>query len=386
MKEILLILLLILFVLMAIWLSSHRLSIKTGGGDRLDIVDKLTQEFSRYCLVKDIFEDLLPPEASNKEKYELGAILERFLITLAQGSHDVDPVLKEIYMGDPLMRKMREELNNKRIKIPWATLERMTKKINGWLKEMPKHRVVYNIGDDGTYECKSSECRHKFTYKLPSDRRKALLEVAKREENVDLLILVMLLRYESLLPQGQQWSSPGEFNDKLFKLGVDLEAFSSPKNSGLLMAWWRAGGKPPKFCSLFPDTDSYFGSIGNFYSDEVQSKIAKGAFGGVVVNPPFVENIMKSALEKIQEAIDSNTVFVVVLPSWKDSDAYRIAKENSLVKVELIPKSYYFVSHGDPPKKIVANFGSTVFVISRALEEEDAGKWRGAIIEGFRMK
>lgn len=387
MKEILLVLLLILLVVMALLLSPSKIDIKVGGKqeDRLNIIDKLSREFSRYCLIRDIFEEL-SGDFRGKDKYEIGAILERFMIALAQGAHDTDPVIKEVYMGDPLIRKMQKELANKHIKLPWGTLKGMTERINSWLKDPPCPRVVYNIKDN-IFKCTASDCRHEFTYKLPRDRYDALVGVAGGKENVDLHILVMLLRYESLFPQGQQWSSPGDFNDRLFALGVDLEAFSSPKNSGLLMAWWRAGaGKPPKFCSLFPDTDSYFGSIGNFYSDKVQS--ALGNFKGVVVNPPFVESIMNSALEKIQEAVKAGvrTVFVVVLPSWEDSDAYKVALANSRVVVQLAPKSYYFVSHGDPPKKIVASFRSTIFVIGGALAEDDLSRWRGAIIEGFRMR
>uniref|UniRef100_A0A1I8IX67 PCIF1_WW domain-containing protein n=1 Tax=Macrostomum lignano TaxID=282301 RepID=A0A1I8IX67_9PLAT len=71
----------------------------------------------------------------------------------------------------------------------------------------------------------------------------------------------MLLRYETLGTGSLQWGDPVTVHHALYEhMGVRYEGFASPLNSKLL-------GKPDvAFCSLFPDTDAPFGSLGDFFA------------------------------------------------------------------------------------------------------------------------
>jgi hypothetical protein len=88
------------------------------------------------------------------------------------------------------------------------------------------------------------------------------------------------------------------------RMGVDMEAFASPLNARL-----------PHFCSMFPDTDAPFGSMGNFF----RFRAAQGSFE---VNPPFVEEVMDRARVHAETLVTASALplsFVFILPHWKDA-------------------------------------------------------------------
>ena len=68
----------------------------------------------------------------------------------------------------------------------------------------------------------------------------------------------VLQRYESLsgAAAGYQMALTEDIFDELYKLyGVEHECFASPLNAYF-----------PNYCSLFYDTDKYFGSHGSFFN------------------------------------------------------------------------------------------------------------------------
>ena len=72
-----------------------------------------------------------------------------------------------------------------------------------------------------------------------------------------MLILILLVRYESLISK-IQWTLPTDFYQYLYtneNLKVDL--FSSPLKCPLVYS-----GKDVDYFSLFDDIDMYFGSLG----------------------------------------------------------------------------------------------------------------------------
>jgi hypothetical protein len=77
--------------------------------------------------------------------------------------------------------------------------------------------------------------------------------------------------------------------------GVTIEGFASPFNSQII----RFSDKdlPMQFCSLFPDVDAIFGSIGSFFDNE---------FAGtkVTINPPFILDIMNRTADKCIEDLE----------------------------------------------------------------------------------
>jgi len=76
--------------------------------------------------------------------------------------------------------------------------------------------------------------------------------------------------------------------------GVTFECFSSPLN-----CYFR------QYCSLFPDTDGYFGSRGSFFNFHPIS-------GSFEVNPPLSEDIIEAAITHIEELLGKSVFLLTV--------------------------------------------------------------------------
>lgn len=91
--------------------------------------------------------------------------------------------------------------------------------------------------------------------------------------------------------------------------GVTVECFSSPLNSYL-----------PSYCSLFPDTDAHFASLGSFF-DFYPSE------GSFESNPPFVMPLMVQMVAHMEDLLSSATgpmSFAVVVPAWVDDSHWQL--------------------------------------------------------------
>lgn len=138
-------------------------------------------------------------------------------------------------------------------------------------------------------------------------------------------ITIMLLRYDRFFPSyGNFWSIPPRVYKYLnIHYNIKLECFSSPLNCYL-----------PKFCSLFPDIDSNFGSLGNFF--EVWPKFEPGYY---VANPPFIEEIIIKMSNIFFDILDCAEkynknrkddvklykyyTFFILIPTWYKFIAYQ---------------------------------------------------------------
>ncbi|PAA86415.1 hypothetical protein BOX15_Mlig021227g1 [Macrostomum lignano] len=146
----------------------------------------------------------------------------------------------------------------------------------------------------------------------------------------------MLLRYETLGTGSLQWGDPVTVHHALYEhMGVRYEGFASPLNSKLL-------GKPDvAFCSLFPDTDAPFGSLGDFFAVDFSRYP-----GGWTVNPPFIEELMLQVANKVLDYLNRDASgacwFFVTFPCWGDSPGWqRLAEsKHKLQQLYLSPKTF----------------------------------------------
>jgi hypothetical protein len=87
------------------------------------------------------------------------------------------------------------------------------------------------------------------------------------------------------------------------ELGVTAEVFASPLNAFY-----------SHFCSAFPDTDRYFGSLGSFFDFETCT-------GSFECNPPFCDEVMDACavwLEHLLSRSSAPLSFAVMVPHWSD--------------------------------------------------------------------
>lgn len=125
-----------------------------------------------------------------------------------------------------------------------------------------------------------------FKYEI-TDRVRMLLGMATKEE-----VMSMLLRYASMVSSDLQRVIPAEKALALYEDGYKYEGFASPLNSILLPL----GGR---YCSLFPDTDVPFGSLGAFDTE----KVLKNRDGHWIIHPPQTPHMVWYSFNSIVLAL-----------------------------------------------------------------------------------
>lgn len=165
-------------------------------------------------------------------------------------------------------------------------------------------------------------------------------------------VAATIVRYECFFPKGQQWGVPNNvFKFLVDTLDIGLEGFASPFNSRMLPL-------NKKFCSLFPDTDSIFGSVGNIFDYDITNTRS-------ILNPPFILTVIEKLVDKLLVSLEKSTssLYVLYLPWWDDADYFTKLQESQykLDLWKLDENTYLYENHLGA--KIRANFKSAVFIM-----------------------
>lgn len=200
------------------------------------------------------------------------------------------------------------------------------------------------------------------------------------------LTIAVSLRYDIMAPGGQQMSIPRGYYKFLYdKFGVRNEAFSSAINAQLL------GLPDTRFCSLFPDIESKFGSIGNFW--DVDMLKYPGAW---MINCPFISSLAIRAVQKVESEMKRIsdvgaaakeekrgeekgsgdigaaakeekrlTAFILL----HDEASIKLMKESKFIVAEKILKSGEYGFDDPSGRFIVATFDTTFFLLSTSPVE-----------------
>ena len=179
-----------------------------------------------------------------------------------------------------------------------------------------KYKIPSEYGYNGTiYYCDN----HSFY--INSDTIETLLNsIDEKYKNAgNLIILNCILRYGVLLDYYQT-----TFSDKFYELlhdkfNVTIEGLSSPFNCMLL----KYGGNI-KFCSLFYDTDKYFGSLGNLFSLDI-----KKYKNEVIYLNSSSHNLFYKTTKFVYENIKNNNFLLILYSIPKD---YERSKYFYLIK------------------------------------------------------
>lgn len=162
-------------------------------------------------------------------------------------------------------------------------------------------------------------------------------------------ISTMILRYRSMMMRGNQFAIPPELAAYMIHhFHVLIEGFASPINSNFTM-------HELPYCSLFPDTDKYFGSLGSFYNQDFTNK-------GVFCNPPYTEIDINLTCDKIfqdchrierknmeePDPTKKEWIFYILnIPIWQDMESiHRLMDSPYLIKTYYLdPGKFYHVDN-----------------------------------------
>ena len=248
---------------------------------RVVISEKLLTEYQRWNSVNHVVTQF-STGMSGRDVYEFRNILERFFLSRDNRVPNYE-------------EKMASELREKKINIQPGNIiaflyERYPSTIND-------NRVIRNPG-----QVKFNDFI--LNYKIQNGDRIDYLFNYQQATEAD--VMMMLLRYSSAIDGGQQWGIPSTVANVLLQYGIRNEGFASPLNSRFI-----SGGR---YCSLYPDTDTVFGSLGSVFQVDFNQYD-----GGWEVNPPFVESIINDTSRKILQTVEASQghkQFFVVLPNW----------------------------------------------------------------------
>jgi hypothetical protein len=318
------------------------------------ITMSLESEYARWQMVSK-WRQTIFADTEKRLEYEKLAILDRFLIEFANvNTHpEIDPIFGELCTrgklanDDPLTVKLK--LFMKECGDKGFNGKDMLRVMLIDIKNLAATKSSSSSSSEPNTNTKSVEYKN-FHAKTPFSGYNAR-DLCK-----------MCLRYASFPMRGAFLAVPATIYNYLSSHGgIILEGFTAPLNSQLLM-----NGLGGKFCSMFPDTDSVFGSIGSFFNFDLKDvDLSRQYF---VINPPYIEDIILRTISRVRELAKTGKSILLVLPDWKD-----IIAKIDFGFAKVLPKfSHYYdmlLDNGvSVRKKFTSPFGTTVVMIGK---EED---------------
>jgi hypothetical protein len=359
-------------------------------------------------------------------RYEISNIIERAIISLANTQQPVDPdvpnlsVYKSITVDSPIIKQLISEVINKTpiLNVPPSPSTSASKpkkrpqvysggqnvKLHNKLAHFANKLSVSELRSlkEGIVKVINDSLRANITkyttadYSMVTNTRDFTLEIhssvvpdnvfirmplTKRIQSmIDIdsgATMKCIVRYNILnvpkvhpkdLPShvsfdslgSQQWATPSKYISAMLANNIHTEAFASPFNS--LLFDYRDKGC--SFCSLFYDTDYIFGSVGSFFSLDLDDE----SIGNITVNPPFIESTLEQTANFILSYMGRRKrkfSIMFTLPYWQDTAAYQILTKSPFFVREIIKKSGAH-SYYDAVKDtyISASFNSAIIILS----------------------
>ncbi len=360
----------------------------------------LANDAAQLRLTNELYAVLKAAATNSRAATESKSIIERWLLSMVNTGKG-SGIYRHTVLGDKINQQLQTEIVEKRIAHPSranALVQQLLDLVDKGLAEINSATGEEICCEDDTisYSCElvtcvadsSAHCADSsatasatrsatsftFTHMIDSATT-TLLKIGGCTATVRAA-----LRYAALLSGGQQWGIPRAHVAFLYdRAGVRNEAFASPFNSRLI------GLPDASFCSLFTDTDSVFGSKGDFFALD----LANAPAGNWVVNPPFVNELMARAARKCLAAVETGTAhFYFIMPAWRDCEAYQLLRKSRFVYAELAlePGAYYYES--PTGERIRTRAASIYFAIAPAGPSAAEAKRRAdfsAILEHYRM-
>jgi hypothetical protein len=388
-------------------------------------------EFNRYIIYNKLLntiENILNInenfEYNKRKKYENKNIIERFVLECI--NHGVSPLINhnntniinhnnilnhsneydcdnesntllsyKYFLFNPILNennklssifyftKMINEYNEKKIKISKDIIVKIENelvkankefiKINNDFKKMIEKQII-NLGKQIECSIKLENDTHfiikyrNYTKIINSNRYYKLMKNYDKPFPYD--IIRMILRYSIFDTSSQQWSIGIDLYEDISELfDISFETFASPLNFNMY-----------RFCSIFKDTDSIFGSVGSFYNLKCENLILQN-IKGVFFNPPYLPILMKKCSSQCLSLLDEMnknkfdfTIFSF-LPNWDDADYIQsLIKSKYMVEYKIVNKGNYILQEKDRGKLITGTFDLLVIVLNSNKNKWDEKK------------
>ncbi len=291
----------------------------------------LEAEWAQYDLTHRI-ESHLTRGANKRKAYEARNALERWLLAganraaLSAGGRAPWAIYTPLASAPDLATRLAADLAAKHVLPNEAEANRAVDEDLTLVRlataaappARPDLRVTLH---GGRLVCESGARRASFplTFRTRALLRRAR-QAGKTPAGAVAAVARTALRYAAAAMGSQHWGLTQAHYAALYESGVRNEGFASPFNSRTVVI-----GRPDaRFCSVFPDTDAIFGSLGSFFDADLPA--VPGAW---TANPPFIEDLMAKAAAHIEAALGrakfTTTPLLVycLLPVWDDSPAVR---------------------------------------------------------------
>ena len=392
--------------------------------NRYSIYNKLIKNIEKILSINDVF------EYNKRKKYENKNIIERFILECINHgisphiNHDIsqhinhnnhnnnynnhnnsdynisnnddnqcilynniffNPILnngtiKHIYYFE----KMITEYNEKKIKISsniilniekeFINAEKEFIKVNNMFNEMINNTII-NIKKQVECSMTLDSSKSTFTIKYRDyikiiDTNRYYKLMKNYDKPFPYNIIHMILRYSIFDTSSQQWSIGIDLYETISDLfDISFETFASPLNFNMY-----------RFCSIFKDTDSIFGSVGSFYNLKCENLILQN-IKGVFFNPPYLPILMKkcsaNCLKLLDEMNKNKFDFTIFsfLPNWNDADYIQsLIKSKYMVDYKIVNKGNYILQEKDRGKLITGTFDLLVIVLNSNKNKWDDKK------------
>jgi phosphorylated CTD-interacting factor 1 len=305
--------------------------------------------------------DLLIPYVSSPVTQSLNTDLQRIGISTENAESICNQMKQITNIQSQLLENQKISKNNAfvvqldkykhSIDLKVANLPKLILKINiSHFDKLVKLYIIHSNGHDRNMDALKD---------FKKDNFDALKDLKFRT-----ILFCLLLRYRSLGADGfQAGLSTKTFAVLKTNYDVEFECFASPLNCTFA-----------NYGSLFPDVDSYFGSLGSFFdwNNELHSKDGYS----FEANPPFIPEIMLQMTIKIDKMLSLNPSvplsFVVIVPIWKEVPSYSMLKSSLfLQKTILIHKDAHGFTDGAQHKRQdryrESPFDTAVFILQNKL-------------------
>lgn len=247
-------------------------------------------------------------------------IIERFVLNLANHKIDnsSDILFKNAAQAPEVYKQLLDELLEKHIEDPQGKITQISNIIKNFINtgcdDVHQKQLFYDSNFNINYDDNLYSLGENYFIKLV-DR----ISLYDSKLNPIVYILRMILRYKSILAGNQHWNFPYQFYKFMNKnYNIKLEGFSSPLNSQLVLLDNNAS-----FCSLFYDTDKYFGSLGDIFSLDVKKYYesyikTNDKHLSVLLNPPFTNILFQKMIGLVNDWLKRIPYvrFFIGMPYW----------------------------------------------------------------------